>query len=160
MSSPSRRRAWIWFFVLLGILTVAAVSVQIWYNSRQLLTPAKLAEARSRWQERGPSDYDMDYIIKKTSEVDDVYTVHVRNSKVTEAARNGAALPERLYRYQTMPALFAFIEEFLERDSQPGTSRVFAVANFDRQDGHLIRYVRSVMSTRERQEITVHFHGL
>lgn len=159
MSSP-RRRGWIWFFVLLGILTIVAVSVQVWYNSRQLLTQAKLGEAMARWQEHGPGDYDMDYTVKRTSEPDDVYAIHVRNGKVTEAARNGAPLPERLYRYQTMPALFAFIEEFLDRDSQPGNSRVYAVATFDPQDGHLVHYVRSVMSTRERQEITIHFHGL
>jgi hypothetical protein len=160
MSSLTRSRAWIWFFVLLGILTVAAVAVQIWYNSRQLLTPTKLAEARSRWQMRGPRDYDMEYKVKRISEAEDAYKVHVRDARVIEATWNGAPLAERLYRYQTMPALFAFIEDFLESDSKPGSPRTFAVATFDRNDGHLVHYVRSVMSSRERQEITVQFHGL
>ena len=79
----------------------------------------------------------------------------VRSGKVVEALRNGQPQEERLYRYQDVPALFSFLEEFLERDSQPGSPRVFATARFDAQDGHLIHYVRSVMSTRERQEIDV-----
>ena len=54
-----------------------------------------------------------------------------------------------------MPALYGFIEEFMQQDSQPGSPRTFTNVLFDPVDGHLIHYVRSVASKRERVEITV-----
>jgi hypothetical protein len=156
----SRRQGWLWFFVGLGVLTGIAVFVQVWYNAGQQLTDIKLNAARAKWKENGPHDYDMEYTIRQSDEPGDNYVVQVRQGKVTNATRNGEPLAERLYQYQTMSALFSFMEEFLERDGKAGNPRAFAVAVFDPGDGHLVRYVRSVMSTRERQEIRVKFQQL
>ena len=143
-----------WFFGLLVILTIVAVSVQVSYNLGQQLTSQKLDEARKRWEKEGPRDYDMEYTIKKLDD-SETYNVQVRQGKVVSVARNGLPEEARFYHYRDMPALFGFLEEFLNRDTRPTAPRTFATATFDPQDGHLIHYVRSVMSTRERQEINV-----
>jgi len=150
----SRRRAWIWFFAVLSVLTLTAICLQVWYNFRNQLTQEQLTQARDLWNARGAADYDMSYEIKKMA-VTETYDVKVRSRRAVSVTRDGQPLEERLFRYSEMPALFGFIEEFLEQDKQPGQPRTFAVANFDPNDGHLLRYVRSVMSKRERQEITV-----
>lgn len=153
---PRRRsRAWVWFFLLLVALTLGAVVIEVWYNFSQQLTPVQLSAARALWKQNGPADYDLDYTLA-TIETSDHYVVQVRGGKVVAASRNGQPLEERLWRYQSMPALFDFVEDFLERDQQPGQPRTFVTARFDPVDGHLLHYVRSVMSRRERQEITVH----
>ncbi|TMQ35667.1 MAG: hypothetical protein E6K70_00960 [Planctomycetota bacterium] len=155
--SPERprrsSRGWVWFFIILAVLTVTAITVEVWFNAQQQLTPETLAEARKKWEERGPRDYDMDYTFKKMDSTD-VYSVQVRGGKVTAVACNGQPEDEIRYKYAGMQALFGFIADFLEQDRQPGHPRTFALANFDANDGHLTHYVRSVMTTKERQEIT------
>lgn len=146
---------WIWFFVLLALLTLAAIAIQIWYNPTVPLTAPLLAEARAKWKEHGPRAYDMDYTVKKIASTER-FQVRVRNDEAISVIMNdGVALESRLYRYCTMPALFGFIEEFMEQDAQPGRPRTFTNVYFDPGDGHLIHYVRSVASKGERQEIRV-----
>ena len=42
---PRRRsRGWIWFFAILGVLTATAITIEVWYNAQQQLTPERLAE--------------------------------------------------------------------------------------------------------------------
>jgi hypothetical protein len=53
-----------------------------------------------------------------------------------------------------MSALFDFIEEFLRLDTQPNSPRAFNRATFDANDGHVVHFVRSVMGTGQRVEIT------
>ena len=164
-SARPRNRRWIWFFVTLSVLTLAAIIIQVWYNLGQQLTLQQLHDAQARWKEKGPRDYDLEYTLKKTDGTDR-YAVQVRNGKVLSVLRDASGgiqetnwqpEEERLYRYRDMPALFGFLEDFLQRDTQSGIPRTFATATFDAKDGHLIHYVRSVMSKRERQEITVQF---
>jgi len=143
-----------WFFGLLVLLTIVAISIQVWYNLGQQLTSQKLEGARELWKRGGLRDYDMEYTIKKI-DGSETYNVQVRQGKVVSASRDGHPEETRLYRYRDMPALFGFLEDFLAQDTQPAAPRTFATASFDPQDGHLIHYVRSVMSTRERQEINV-----
>jgi hypothetical protein len=154
---PQRNRGWIWFFVILGCLTVAAIVVQVWFNVQQQLTPELLAAARQKWTEHGPRDYDLEYQFKKIDSTD-TYQVQFRGGKVILSIENGQLEPERLFHYRDMRALFTFIEEFLDQDRQPGRPRTYVTASFDAKDGHLLHYARSVMgvmSKRERQEITV-----
>jgi hypothetical protein len=154
-SSNSRSRAWIGFFVVLALLTVTAISILVWLNPTVPLTPALLAEAKAKWKERGPRDYDMDYTLKKIEGTDRFHS-EVRNGDAVSVRMNDdIALEPRLYPYYTMPALFGFIEQFMEDDAKPGRPRTFTSVLFDGVDGHLIHYVRSVAIKRERQEITV-----
>jgi len=153
--SIAHGRGWIWFFVLLALLTLAAILLEIWYKPTMPLTAALLAEARAKWKERGPRDYDMDYTVKKM-ESTERFHVQVRNGNAVSVIMNDTiALEPRFYPYHTMPALYGFIEEFLEQDSQPDRPRTFNIVCFDPVDGHLIHYVRSISSKRERQEIIV-----
>ncbi len=86
-----RSRSWVWFFLILGTLAVAGLSVEIWFNLNQQLTPEKLAEAQARWQANGPRDYTIDYEIKQDNNPDpaprtpDRYTVRVEDGHVVSA---------------------------------------------------------------------------
>jgi hypothetical protein len=153
-SKNNRSRAWIWYFVVLALLTITAISILVWYNPTVPLTPALLAEAKAKWKAHGPRDYDIDML--KKVESTERFHVQVRNGDAVSVLMNGnIALEPRLYPYYTMPALLGYIEEFMEQDTKPGSPRTFTSVLFDPVDGHLIHYVRSVASKRERQEITV-----
>jgi hypothetical protein len=155
IATQKSRVRWIGFFVVLGLLTLVAILIQVWYNPTVPLTAELLAEAEAKWKERGPRDYDMDYTIKKL-ESTERFQVRVRNGQAVSVIMNDHdALEPRLYPYHTMSALFGFIEAFVEQDAQPGRPRTFTNVLFDPVDGHLIHYVRSVAVKRERQEIIV-----
>ncbi|HLJ93093.1 MAG TPA: DUF6174 domain-containing protein [Gemmataceae bacterium] len=154
-TKSAHNRGWIWFFVVLVLLTVMGICIQIWYNPTVPLTSSLLAEAEAKWKEHGPLDYDMDYTIK-TLESTEHFHVQVRQGKAVSVVMNDKVpLESRLYTYHTMPALFGFIGEFLEQDSQPNKPRTFSNVLFDAKDGHLIHYVRSVAIRQERVEISV-----
>jgi Family of unknown function (DUF6174) len=158
LSRRRHGRAWIWFFVVLGVLAATAAVISVVTSLRQQLTPQQLHAAQERWRQHGPRDYDMEYTFKR-GEATDTFRVQVRGGKVVALTQNGRPLEERLHHYYDMPGLFGWIEDFLDQDRQPGRPRVFATASFDPVDGHLQRYVRSVMSSQERQEIDVQFHA-
>jgi len=155
----TRNRRWIAFFLILGLLAASAAVIEVWYNMRQQLTTADLKAAQDLWQAKGPSNYDMEYTFKTVDNTDE-YQVQVRDRHAVSAQRNGQPLGPRQFRYCTMPYLLEIVQDYLRQDSQADSPRTFAVATFDGTDGHLIHYVRSVMSKRERQAITVTFHAL
>jgi hypothetical protein len=150
---PARRRGWIWYFVVLVVLAAVGIWIPIQYNRNQQLTRDQLEAARALWKLNGPQDYDLHYT--KQGDATGTFDVEVRGGKVVDAKLDGRELERRLCATVDMPALFDDIEQFLEMDSQPNRPRVFAVAAFDRADGHLIHYVRSVSALRQRVEITV-----
>src|SRR5262249_30657728 len=123
------------------------------YNRNQQLTREQLEAARALWKQNGPRDYDLRYT--KQGDATGTFDVQVRDGKVVDAKLDSRELERRLYATVDMPALFDDLERFLELDSQPNRPRVFAVASFDRTDGHLMHYVRSVSALRQRVEITV-----
>ena len=154
---PKSGRGWKLFFLFLSIMTLTGIGVQIWYNSRQQLTELQLDSARKLWQEKGPRDYDRSYTIHRIDTRDD-YAVQVRGGKVVSVKRNDFPLEERLFNYHSMHALFGFMEDFLQQDladSQKLRGRAYSIANFDKTDGHLQRYIRSVMGKHERVEIDI-----
>lgn len=154
---PTQNRNWIWYFLALVVLTIAAAAIPIWYNSGQQLTEEKLQAAWKLWKEQGPRDYNLSYSIKREGE-EDSYEAQVRSGQAVSVARNGQPVEKRLYHYSDMNALFRFIEEFFAQDNAADPQskrRVFAVARFDDTDGHLLHYVRSVSISRQRVEITV-----
>jgi Family of unknown function (DUF6174) len=154
-ATSARSRGWLWFFIALALLSATAICVQLWYNPTVPLTPTLLADAEAKWKQHGPHDYDLDYTIKKI-ESTERFQVKVRNGKAISVIMNGnLALESRLYPWHTMPALYGFIDEFMEQDTQPGSPRTFTNVLFDPVDGHLIHYVRSVASKRQRVEIIV-----
>lgn len=153
MPAPVRSRQWIWFFVVLGLFGLAAMVIPVIVNLQRQLKPEELAENRRLWQERGPQDYDLDYSIT-TPNSRDTYRVQVRRGRVIFAEPDNRPLAIK-QSYYGMPALFDYLEEFLEQDRQPGRPRSYNRADFDPEDGHLLRYVRRVMGTRDQLEINV-----
>jgi hypothetical protein len=164
MPSSARNRRWVWFFVILAILGIGAIVINLVYNVLQQLRPQELASARALWNEKAPTDYDLDYVVKDENatgsaepmqlEVERI-SVHVRGGHVRSATRNGAALPAGEWGHYGVGPLFDLIEIYLEKDGQSGEPPTYTHALFDKKDGHPIHYVRRVMGTRRRLEIRV-----
>ena len=84
------------------------------------------------------------------------YTIRVRsNGSFRVVDGNEERMQAGDAPYLSMDDLFAKMEAELAEDQQPGQPSVFAKADFDRRDGHVIRYLRSVRATRERLEVKV-----
>jgi len=162
---PQQSYRWVWYFVVLVILTVAACTILVWYNLRQQLKKEDLEAARSRWKANRPPDYDLSYT--KRGSASGTFFVKVRHGTVVTVTLDGREItqgdkpidPSRFYRYD-MTALMDDIETFLEKDAEPGRLRTYTVATFDPTDGHLVRYVRRVMGTSERIEINAQLRKL
>jgi len=163
----TRSRRWIWFFLLLGALAVGLLSLEIGFNLYQQLTPAKLAEARERWNANGPRDYTAEYAIKREYNPDPVqgapqkYTVRVREGQVESVTGpDGKAPPPGEFEFGSMNDLFGFIERQLQVDQHSDSGRPFVKADFDPRDGHISHYVHSVSKTRERLEVSVQLRAV
>lgn len=154
MPVPSKNRRWLWFFGVLVILAVAAVTIPIVYNLRQQLKPGELERAMALWKEHGPSSYNLRYTVKKPNSEEE-YHAEIRSGRVRAAYVNGRLLSPRMWEYHDMPSLFQNIKGFLNEDAKPGKPRVFTTAQFSADDGRLKRYVRSVTATREHVVIEV-----
>ncbi|HZT79089.1 MAG TPA: DUF6174 domain-containing protein [Gemmataceae bacterium] len=155
-----RNRRWIWFFVVLFGLAAAGITWEVVYNLRQQLTPEQVAAARERWRANGPRDYTLEYSVKRDTGPDlagtvpERYTVEVRGGKVQSVTwPNGRPLRREDYDFDSMDSLLDYVARRVQEDREPGRPRVFAVAQFDAEDGHVLHYVRSVMKTRERLEV-------
>ena len=59
IAGQRRWRRWVPFFLVLVALGAVAVVVPIVYNLRLQLRPEQLEQARQRWREQGPPDYDL-----------------------------------------------------------------------------------------------------
>jgi hypothetical protein len=154
--TPPRNRAWVWYFVVLALLTVTAIAVPVWYNLSQQLSREELDRAEARWEANRPADYDLEYTQKGGEPA--AFLVQVRGHQVRSVSASGRPLPPGSYPFDDMTTLFRFIRARLEEDRQPGNPRTFTVATFSAADGHVVRYVRNVGTRRERLEITVQLH--
>jgi hypothetical protein len=153
-TTAARSNGWLWFFVILVVLTVAAISTLVGYNLRQQLKREDLERARDTWTRFGPRDYDLDYLVKKQAGDPERYRVRVRDGKVVFVSLNDRPVESFQYRYYGVPAMFDNIEGFLDRDAELGSPRAFNLAKFDERDGHVFYYRRSIMGGRESLEIT------
>jgi Family of unknown function (DUF6174) len=160
-TQPRRRRIWVWFFVLLGILTVAGVIIPLiavpLVHGLVPVTRENLQAARQLWEQKGPRDYDMEY--QKQGAVKDSFNVQVRNGKAVSVVMNNEPLDPnkdpRLFEYQTMTAMFDDLERFVELASKPDSPQTMLRARFDPVDGHIIRYIYSVTGTPQQIQISV-----
>jgi hypothetical protein len=155
-------------------LSLAAIVAPLVYNLWIQLRPEQLTEARQRWQENAPANYDLEYLIRTThagQEEEGQYRVVVRGGQVVLVVDNGdvvnlnpslalvagptvfALSPADAGQYG-VPALFARIEAALRQDEAAGR-RSFSTAQFDPKDGHPFHYVHRVQGTKERVEWNV-----
>jgi hypothetical protein len=152
-----RSRGWIWYFVALVVLTLAAVTTIVVFRWGQMLTPERLEAARKLWEEKGPKDYEFRYV-KRIGEGDrpERFEVAVRGGKVRSVTLNGTIqLPGRLLVYHSMDALFDDIEAFLKLDRELNRPRPTTFAQFAPEDGHLLSYIRGGVADRQRVSIRV-----
>ncbi len=174
--SPSRR--WVWFFLVLASLSAVAIVVPIVYNLSIQLRPEQLAEARRRWAENAPADYDLAYLVKRKEHdnlpppADQEYLVQVRAGRVVLVMEDGEvvfldrhwwaiavgpaalALPPEDTSGYGVPALFDRIEAWLPREASLGR-RAFATAQFDPKDGHPYHFVFRDRGSGERLELNI-----
>lgn len=161
MAVQGRKRGWIWFFGVLAVIAVLWVVMDFvvkHYWNREQLTEEQLKHARELWKQKGPADYDLQYIKIITGAGDEKPTtervsVKVRKGEVVVAEPDDRPI-EAKRRYYGMPALFDFIEDFLAEDRAPDHLRTYVHATFDPVDGHLTHYVRRVTGTKQQIELT------
>jgi hypothetical protein len=118
MTSPRRSRRWILFFAVLALLAAAAVALEIWFNLQQQLTPARLEQARARWQGKGPPSYDLQYTVARQSRAADRLLARVRDGALTAVEADGEPLDPDLYPFYDLPGLLAAVER--DQADSPG----------------------------------------
>jgi hypothetical protein len=162
VKTPRRSARWVWFFAILGAMLVGGVSTEIWFNVNQQLQPEQLSAARQHWREMGPRDYRLIYEVKDevspelAAPVPLKYAVEVHDGKVTFVDKPSG----KFSTFGSMDELFDFVERILQDDIAQGGKRPFIVARFQKSDGHIVHYVRSVSSRHERLEIRVELKPL
>jgi hypothetical protein len=159
-STPARpaSRRWVWYFLILAVMSSTAIILPIVYNLSLQLRPEELAAARQRWKANGPPDYDLQFQEKITEHgeaSDSEWYVKVRDDKVTAVTCDGDTLPASEYPDLTVDGQFAVIEKGLQLDLAEGVRRNYATAAFDLRDGHPTHYVRRVRGSGERLEWNV-----
>jgi len=154
MTKPNR--GWIWYFAVLIFLSILATTTLIVYNLRLQLKPEQLEAAHKLWDQKGPRDYTLTYLVRKNDETTtDRFVVTVKGGAAVQSQFNGVAEePERLP-HRGMGAMFNDVERFMENDTKAGAPRVYVRAIFDEQNGAILWYVHRVMGGTQRVEITV-----
>lgn len=156
MTADKKNNNWKWFFAIVFALALFTAVSLIWWNLRLQLKPEQLEANRKLWEAHGPADYVMVYTTHRNEEAtSDHYVVKVRQKKAYEVIVNGIPEPQERLEYQSMDALFNYIERFMELDGEKGKPRTYARAHFDESTGAIRSYVRRVMGKTERLEINV-----
>jgi Family of unknown function (DUF6174) len=165
VTERKRNRGWIWYFAILVVLTVVAITILFVYNQGQQLRPEKLEAARKLWEEKRPADYVLTYT--KKGDASGTFVVTVRQGKVVSVIMREEVkkenevqvveqpLEQRLYHTYDMEGLFDNIERFLELAAKKDSPRVYLFARFDPKNGQLLKFARRVMGTAQHVEIDV-----
>ncbi|HEX5471552.1 MAG TPA: DUF6174 domain-containing protein [Lacipirellulaceae bacterium] len=150
-ANGNSRRTTIFVLASLAFLIACGVlAVQFFFVERlPELTTAKLADAKKLWQEKGPTDYDMDIEVRG-AQPGNVH-VEVHHRVVTASSRDGRATPEWTWDTWSVPGMFDTLVQELQiaEDSQqdihaaPGTKWRLR-CEFDKQFGFPLRYHRVV----------------
>ncbi|MFO0863857.1 MAG: DUF6174 domain-containing protein [Gemmataceae bacterium] len=155
MSTTRKNAGWALYFGIVFLLAIAATATLITFNIKQQLTPEQFEAGHKKWREKGPKNFVMVYKTLKNDEANpDHFVVKVRNGKTYEVLANGLPLPEERFAYYGMDRLYDDIERFMEQDAEKDRPKVFTRGLFDKQ-GAIRWYVRRVMGSRERLEITI-----
>jgi hypothetical protein len=160
-TAPRRRRPWVLFFVVLFLLAVAAVALEISFNLWQQLTPARLQQARTLWQEKGPASYNLQYTVTSQTRMGNRLTARVKGGDVTALEVNGEPLDPELFPFHDVPGLLAEWEhqrgegsDAAERDlswtSLPASTVTYEVA---------VRRAQVVRAEGDRQPLPPQLRG-
>src|SRR5438445_6353353 len=117
-----RSLRWAWYFGVLLVMGVVAITVPLVYNLKAQLTPEQLEAARELWKENGPADYELLYQERIDTGPVETFHVEVRGGKVSVWRREGGKetkleelTPSQRQEY-TVPGLFERMERFLKED--------------------------------------------
>lgn len=100
--------------IVLGALVLLKVFVG---ESIPDFSEETLAAARARWEQNGPTSYDLDIQIEGRQP--GVVHIEVRNGEVTLANRDGRPTPERTWDEWSVPGQFDTLERELEMAADP-----------------------------------------
>jgi hypothetical protein len=169
------RRSWP-FFLVLTILAVTGSVLPALYNLNQQLRPEAYEMARSRWEENGPHDYDLEYTVAYNRDpVPERNVVLVRDRRVLFAERDGEVIAlDRAFGALLGPLVGVpwaepgqpplLVEGIFERiaavlRTQPAERRNdLVVAVFDPRDGHPRRFLYRKSGTDTREEWIVRLY--
>jgi hypothetical protein len=137
---------------VLGLLAAGCLAVGVpafvsWLDRPTTLTRAQLDEARRRWQENGPLDYNLDVRVTGLRAAD--YHVEVRDGEPVSATIDGRPLRNRrTFGTWSVPGMLATIESDVDHveeraeQANPRTARLTLRGDFDPQYGFPRRYHR------------------
>lgn len=137
------------FLTLLVLLAIL-----FWTRERTpRLTEADLNAATSRWDQHGPSNYDLE--LELTGNRPGKIQLEVRHGEVTRMTRDGVQpTQKRTWDYWSVPGQFDTIAQELEMARDPAASfktpqatQMFQWAAFDPKYGYPARYDRVVLGT-------------
>jgi Family of unknown function (DUF6174) len=159
---PRNRYGWIWFFVFVFTASIGVMVFMIWFNLSIQLKPEQFDAAMKLWNEKAVKDYDMIYTEQHTpGETTTSFAVKVRGGKVSEVLMNGNPLEKNAEQeddpriFHSMDAQFRVIQRFMDIDAKPDANKVYVTAIFDPETGGVRRYIRRVMGSQQRVQITV-----
>ncbi len=151
----SRNIGWIVVFVLLVLASVGVAAFMIQFNLSLQLKADMLDAAWEKWKTNGPKDYILLYQKRiNGEETGQQFIAKVRNGVVQEALMNGIPLEKEQAIYHSMDRMFRDIDQFMTIDAKPGQKKTYTVAKFDEKTGAVRHYIRRVMGSRERVELT------
>jgi hypothetical protein len=155
--APPRNRNWIWFFVVLGVLSVAAIGLlryARWRFGQLQLTPERLEQARRLWEEKGPKDYELVYRKQIQDREPEQVVVRVERGRPTSVSLNGRELPADKRTYYTMEGIFNDLWDFQKIDEK-AKGKATTWVQFDAEDGHVSRYGHRNAEGHGAVEVTV-----
>lgn len=142
---------------LLSFVVVLLVSARLSRGRMPPLSSERLASAQRQWDERGPSDYDIE--LQLSGRQTGRYHVEVRDGRAVAMTRNGVAPPRRVWPQWTVPGLFEILEHDLVHVDDPEKgfgmpkgSTVLLRAVFDERFGYPRKYARTVLGTALDEE--------
>ena len=118
------------------------------------LTATELADARSRWEEKGPSSYAFE--LQMGGALDDRRRIEVRDDVVTEMTSDGRLAAESSWEHWSIDAMFGFLETELRNASDPkktlgvaDASQVVLRADFDPELGYPSYFFRHLLGRQQ-----------
>lgn len=149
---PARRRWELWLAVPVVLTLGFALFPR---GSFPPLTRARFDEAKQRWQQHGPANYDIEIRVDGRQKAN--YAVSVRDGDVTAATRDGSPLTQRRTQdtwsvpgmFDTMRVDLENIEKRTQGKADASTPHVRARVEFDTRLGYPKRFVRIEETKRD-----------
>lgn len=153
---PSQRIRRIATYTTAGLLGIAAgiiglLVIVVFRHQQSLpkLTPQAFYEAKARWEENAPSNYNIEIAV--TGRQAATYYAEVRDGEVFAATRDGEVLSRlRTIDTWTVPGMFTTIradvvnlESHLAGTADQGTPQLLLRGHFDERTGAPLRYHRT-----------------